>query len=80
MQNLDEIMDKLYTVKDVAEYWTVSKGFVHSLVREKRIAHVRIGKSVRFKAQHLRDYEEANSSSIEVSPSNPSGKLIKPRS
>ncbi|TJZ40065.1 helix-turn-helix domain-containing protein [Priestia megaterium] len=47
-------MNKLtITVKEAAEYIGVSKDLIYSLVREKRIPHIRVGQRILFRKQTI---------------------------
>lgn len=51
--------DELMTSREVAERLRMTERFVRRLVAERRIAYVKVGRSVRFEASAVAAYIEA---------------------
>ncbi|MGH2513069.1 MAG: helix-turn-helix domain-containing protein [Candidatus Limnocylindrales bacterium] len=56
--------DRLLTAEELAERFGMTKGYVYKLCREHRIPHLRLGRTVRFRAEAIdewiREQEMAN--------------------
>ncbi len=50
----------LYTVADIQEMLKISRGRAYELVQSGEIPHVRIGKLLRVRADHLEAYLESS--------------------
>jgi excisionase family DNA binding protein len=53
------VSPKLLKADDVAALLSVRKDYVYKLVREESIPHVRLGRSVRFRAEAVEDWLKA---------------------
>lgn len=51
-------MDKLYTVREVAEYIKVSTMTIYTLIKEKKLKSVKLGGNVRVKESDLKEFIE----------------------
>lgn len=51
-------MPTLYTPNEVAEYLHVSRGTVYSLLKNREIESVKVGRNRRFTAAHVKKYLE----------------------
>jgi excisionase family DNA binding protein len=57
---MDEQLDNIMTIPEVARYLKISKSKVYSLVQRRKIPHVRIGRNVRVRQSDLRAWIEKN--------------------
>jgi excisionase family DNA binding protein len=46
-----------YTVREAAEYLRVSERTVYAAIRDSRLSHRRVGRSIRFTMQDLEDFQ-----------------------
>jgi excisionase family DNA binding protein len=53
---MDERLDPIYTVPEVAEYLKISKAKIYYLVQREEIPHVRIGRNVRIRETDLKKW------------------------
>ena len=53
-----ETVEQLFTIKQIAERLGMSEGFLRDQVLKRRIKHLKIGGSIRFKASHATEYLE----------------------
>lgn len=64
-----------YDVNDVAEFMKVTPRTVQRWCRERRVPHVRVGRSIRFTAEQLQEIEAAYTlevrEQVDVSAPNP---------
>lgn len=49
-------MPTLYTPNEVAEYLHVSRGTVYSLLKNREIESLKVGRNRRFTAAHVKNY------------------------
>ena len=49
-------MDKLLTVRELAEWWALSEDRIYTLSREGIIPHVRLGRTLRFSEAQILDF------------------------
>lgn len=50
---------KLWTVSELAEYFSVPRSYVYKLTSSRRIGFLKLGKELRFTDQHIRTYLDA---------------------
>lgn len=60
MTTEQSITPAVYTVQEAAVYLKLGKGTVYKLLREGRIPHSRLGKSIRFRREDLDAYIAEN--------------------
>ncbi len=55
-------MQKLLTINDLMELWSVSRDTIERLIRNGDLECIRVGGSIRFKPQQIADYLDQSSS------------------
>jgi len=53
-----ESVGRLFTVKDLVVRWAVCTATIYSLAKSGKLESLRIGKSIRFMATAVADYEQ----------------------
>jgi excisionase family DNA binding protein len=49
------MLDKLYTVKELAEMMKMSPRTIYKLVNQREVTHLRIKRQIRFTKEHVED-------------------------
>ncbi len=57
-------MERIFTTKEVAEYFSLPKTCIWKLIREKKLLAVRIGKHYRIQENDLKNFLEKNKTSF----------------
>lgn len=63
------LADELWTVDRLAEYLGVGRRFIYRLTHERRIAHIKIGGSLRFTTEAIAEFLENETVASQGPPS-----------
>ena len=64
MNNNGNALERLYTVDQVAELFSLKKKTIYTWAEKRRIPSYRIGKALRFRESELREFIEASKISL----------------
>lgn len=57
--HMNGLPPRLWTVDELADYLSVSKGYIYKLTSAKRIGFLKLGKELRFTDRHISTYLDA---------------------
>ena len=53
-----QMIEPALTVPQVAKHWGIAKNTVYKLVEDGKLTHIRFGRTIRIRPEHMREYEE----------------------